>query len=101
MAETVSSDLRRPRASRVIDATLMALLGVWVLVAVTRSYWIPTSPSPSHPYGVKFRGPHTYYFPAWFGYFVQYFLVAYFAAFALSWYLTYRYRRSLRGNGAA
>jgi hypothetical protein len=64
---------------RLIGTVAAALFVVWWAAGLFRHLWAPSTPSPSHPYAVRFKGGQVFYFAEPVGVFMEYFLWFYLA----------------------
>jgi hypothetical protein len=60
-----------PLPVRIVWWLNVVLFMTYIGVAVSSQWWAPQSSSPSHPYGVRFRGGDTYFYPTALGWFMD------------------------------
>jgi hypothetical protein len=89
----------QPLGLRILGWLLLGLLATWIAVALSRHWLAPRSPSPTHPYGVKFKGSKVFYFPEPLGLFMDYFIWIFvlICVAGAAWSLVLRYRARTSG----
>lgn len=87
-----------PLGLRLLGFAAAVLFAVWWLAGLSRRSWAARSPSPSHPYGVRFKGGQVFYFSDPVGIFMDHFLWVFFLVLGivLAWELMVRIRARAR-----
>jgi hypothetical protein len=85
-----------PLSFRVVFYVAFAFIVVFWVTGITTPWWAPQIAAPSHPYGVRFKGGTTYYFPAMLGWLMQYGLWVFFALLATLALITWLHRDDLQ-----
>ena len=85
---------RPPLGLRLLAVAAAVLFALWWLAGLSRHFWAPQSPSPSHPYGVRFKGGQVFYFSGPVGIFMAHYLWVFFPilGIVLAWELMARIR---------